>query len=275
MTELEAMTLDNLRNRLQTPYPALDIHVHPMACFGPHAVESPREDAQMLIESAKRSGVEKMCIFSLYQTCPREPSVDQCRKANDYVLAMRDAAPDVFTPFCYVNPMYPKEAVAEIDRCVADSRMCGIKLWVAHRATDPGLDLIIERAVALGIPVLQHAWIKTTGNLVGESFPADVADLARRHPKAQIVMAHLNGCGLRGIEDVAGCPNVSVDTSGGDPESGMVEAAVAVLGAKRVLYGSDAPIRHFGVQLGKTLGTDLPDSVKQDILWNNAVRLLP
>lgn len=269
------MTLDNLRSRLRAPCPALDIHVHPMICFGPYAAKSPREDAQMLIKSAKRSGVEKMCIFSLYQTCPREPSVDQCRKANDYVLAMRDAAPDVFIPFCYLNPMYPKEAVAEIDRCVADAGMCGIKLWVARRATDLGLDLIMERAVALGIPVLQHAWIKTTGNLVGESFPADVADLARRHPKAKIVMAHLNGCGLRGIEDVADCPNVFVDTSGGDPESGMVERAVAVLGRERVLYGSDAPIRHFGVQLGKTLGTDLPDSVKQDILWNNAVRLLP
>jgi predicted TIM-barrel fold metal-dependent hydrolase len=55
----------------------------------------------------------------------------------------------------------------------------------------------------------------------------------------------------------------------------MVEAAVAALGPGRVVYGSDAPIRHFGVQLGKTLGTDLPDGVKRDILWNNAARLLP
>lgn len=153
--------------------------------------------------------------------------------------------------------------------------MSGIKLWVARRATDPGLDPILERAVALRVPVLQHAWIKTTGNLVGESFPADVADLAKRHPEARIVMAHLNGHGLRGIEDVADCPNIFVDTSGGDPESGFVEIAVASLGPERVVYGSDAPIRHFGVQLGKTLGTDLPAQVKRDVLWNNTARLLP
>src|SRR5439155_16058795 len=102
-----------------------------------------------------------------------------------------------------------------------------------------------------------------------------VAELARRHPRARIVMAHLNGAGLRGIEQIAECPNIVVDTSGGDPESRIVETAVAVLGPQRVVFGSDAPIRHFMVTLGKVLGGELPDPVKQDILWNNAARLLP
>jgi predicted TIM-barrel fold metal-dependent hydrolase len=88
-------------------------------------------------------------------------------------------------------------------------------------------------------------------------------------------MAHLNGAGLRGIEEIASAPNVFVDTSGGDPQSGIVEAAVAALGPARVLYGSDAPIRHFGVSVGKILGADLPEAVKRDLLWNNAARLLP
>jgi predicted TIM-barrel fold metal-dependent hydrolase len=129
--------------------------------------------------------------------------------------------------------------------------------------------------VALDVPVLQHAWEKTTGNLPGESTPADVAELARRHPRARIIMAHLNGAGLRGIEAIVDCPNVVVDTSGGDPQSGIVEVAVAALGPSRVVYGSDAPIRHFGVSLGKVLGAELPDAVKRDLLWNNAARLLP
>ena len=269
------MALNDLREKLRSPWPALDVHVHPLDCFGMYRASSVAEDARLLIAAAERSGVLKMCLFSLHKTCPREPSVAECREANDYALAMRDVAPDVFLPFCYVNPMYPDDAVAEIDRCVADERMCGIKLWVARRATDPGLDPILQRSVDLGVPVLQHAWIKTTGNLPGESFPADVADLARRHPDAKIIMAHLNGAGLRGIEDVADCPNLLMDTSGGDPESGIVEAAVERLGAHRVVYGSDAAIRHFAVMLGKVLGTDLSDAAKRDILWNNAARLLP
>ncbi|MBT3605212.1 MAG: amidohydrolase family protein [Candidatus Latescibacteria bacterium] len=269
------MKFAELRNQLKTPFPAFDVHVHPLDNFGMYRVDSPEEDARLLIESAKRSGVEKMVLFSLHTTVPREPTMDQCREANDYALQVQKIAPDVFYPFCYVNPMYPDESVKEIDRCVGEGRMCGIKLWVARRATDAGLDPIMARAVALDVPVLQHAWEKTTGNLEGESFPWDVADLAKRHPQSRIIMAHLNGCGLRGLAAVADCPNLVVDTSGGDPESGMVEAAVEMLGASRVVFGSDAPIRHFAVQLGKTLGTDLADDVKRDILWNNTVRQLP
>lgn len=269
------MSLQTLREQLQPPVPAFDVHVHPLDNFGMYAIASAEEDAQMLIQAAKRSGVEKMVLFSLHTTVPREPTIEQCQEANDYALEVRDCAPDVFYPFCYVNPMYPEASVAEIDRCVGEGRMCGVKLWVARRATDPGLDPILERAVALDVPVLQHAWEKTTGNLVGESFPWDVADLAKRHPQARIIMAHMNGCGLRGLAAVADCPNLVVDTSGGDPESGMVEAAVDILGAHRVVFGSDAPIRHFAVQMGKTLGTDLDDEIKRDILWNNVVRILP
>jgi predicted TIM-barrel fold metal-dependent hydrolase len=269
------VTISELRQRLRSPWPALDVHVHPLACFGPHTVASPAEDARRLAETARRAGVEKMCLFSLHPSCPYEPTPTQWREANDWALAMRDAAPEVFLPFCYVTPAEPEAAVVEIDRCVAGEGMVGIKLWVTRRATDPGLDPILERAVALDVPVLQHAWDKTTGNLAGESTPADVADLARRHPRARIIMAHLNGAGLRGIEAVAGCPNVVVDTSGGDPQSGIVETAVAALGPARVVYASDAPIRHFGVSLGKILGGELPDAVKRDLLWNNAARLLP
>ena len=269
------MNLNELRRHLRPPWPALDVHVHPLAGLGAFRPASAQEDARLIREAARRAGVEKACLFSVHPDHPYEPTAAQCVEANDYVLAMRDAAPDFFLPFCYVSPMYPEEAVAEIDRRIRGEQMCGIKLWVARRATDPGLDPIMARAAALGVPVLQHAWDKTTGNLPGESFPADVADLAWRHPNANIIMAHLNGCGLRGIEAVADCPNVLLDTSGGDPESGVVEAAVAAVGPGRVVFGSDLPVRLFSQCLGKTLGTDLPDGVKRDILWNNAARLMP
>jgi predicted TIM-barrel fold metal-dependent hydrolase len=267
--------LPDYRRQILPPCPVLDVHVHPLACFGGQPIASPEEDARWLAEAAQRAGIAKICLFSLGRTVPYEPTPAQCREANDWALAMRDAAPNLFLPFCYVSPAYPEEAVAEIERCVAGERMCGIKLWVARRATDRGLDPILERAAALGVPVLQHAWEKTTGNLPGESFPADVADLARRHPNAWIIMAHLNGGGLRGIEHVAGCPNVVVDTSGGDPESGIVEVAVERLGPSRVVFGSDAPIRHFGVMLAKVLGSALAERVQRDLLWNNTARLLP
>ena len=275
MSDSGSISLQQLRDRVHPPCPALDMHVHPLDCFGPYRVAHVGGDAALLRAAAKRSGVARICLFSLHSTCPREPTVEQCRQANDYVLRLRDEGADFFLPFCYVNPMYPDEAVREIERCVGRERMVGVKLWVARRATDAGLDPILAQAVQWDVPVLQHAWRKTRGQLPGESRPADVADLARRHPRARIIMAHLNGVNPRGLEEVVECPNVVVDTSGGDPESGMVELAVERLGPGRVVLGSDAPIRHFGISMAKVLGADLPLETQRDILWNNAARLLP
>ncbi|MDA0336066.1 MAG: amidohydrolase family protein [bacterium] len=264
-----------VRDRLNPGGPVIDAHVHPLDNFGGFHIDGVRGDVDRLCGAARRAGITRACLFSLHTTVPRDPTPAQCRQANDYALAMRDTSDGFFLPFCYVSPTTPDAAVAEIDRCVGGEGMVGIKLWVAQRATDPRLDPILRRSVDLAVPVLQHAWRKTTGNLPGESFPADVADLARRHPQARIIMAHLNGCNPRGVEDVRDCDNVYVDTSGGDPETGMVELAVERLGAHRVVYGSDAPIRHFGVTLAKVVGARLSDADKRAVLWNNLKGLLP
>ena len=144
------MTLADLRQKLLPDGPALDIHVHPLNCFGSYRVSSPGTDAERLVSAARKSGVTRMCVFSLYETTPYEPTPVQCRLANDYVLRMRDAEPEAILPFCYVTPAYPDESAAEIERCVGGQSMAGVKLWVARRATDPGLDPIMEAAVAYG-----------------------------------------------------------------------------------------------------------------------------
>jgi hypothetical protein len=153
--------------------------------------------------------------------------------------------------------------------------MVGIKLWVAVRASDPRVKAIAERAVALDVPMLQHAWSKAGGNEPGESSAADVAALAKAVPHARIIMGHMNGVGLKGIETVAPFPNVSVETGGSDPERGYVEAAVRSLGTRRVLFGSDVWGRHFATQLGKVVGADLSRAAQRRILWDNLARLLP
>jgi uncharacterized protein len=271
------MTIRELRSKLSPPCPVIDVHAHPR---GPLQTDSVAEDARGMAEAARRAGVERMCIFLLHPASTKgdpghEPSIEVCREGNDYNLQMRDEYPHLFLPFCYATPQFPEESVKEIDRCIVGERLYGIKLWVARHATDPGMDPILSRATELGIPVLQHTWDKTTGNLPGESKPADIAHLARRHPDAKIIMAHLNGCGLRGIEHIRDCPNVTVDTSGGDPETGIVDAAASALGSERVAFASDLPVRLLSQSLGKTLGADLSDQAKRDILWNNAARLLP
>lgn len=255
--------------------PVIDAHVHPLQNFGHRRPADVDEDVRLLRGAAQRAGVTQAVLFSLYNSVPRNPTIAECVEANDYAHQMAQASDGFFLPFCYVTPDEPTASAEEIDRCIGELRMAGVKLWVARKATDPGLDPIMERVVHWDVPVLQHAWRKTTGNLDGESTPADVADLAGRHPQAKIIMAHLNGCNPRGIEDIVEATNICVDTSGGDPESGVVELAVRRLGPDRVVYGSDAPIRHFGVCLAKVLGADLPPEVKRQILWDNLQQRLP
>jgi len=152
--------------------------------------------------------------------------------------------------------------------------MVGIKLWVAKRCNTENLDAILRRAVELKAVVYQHTWLKTTRNLDGESEPADLVALARRHPDASIICGHTGGNWELGIRTVRDQTNISVDLGGGDPAAGIVEVAVRELGAERVLYGSDVAGRSFSSQLAKVTSAEIGPHEKQMILGQNLRRLM-
>jgi predicted TIM-barrel fold metal-dependent hydrolase len=196
------------------------------------------------------------------------------RRQNDEVLRALRAHPDRAFGLVYLTPKHPKESLEELDRCVRDGPMVGVKLWVAARCNAPELDSIIERAVELSAPVLQHTWIKATGNLPGESTPFDLAELAARHPTAMLICGHTGGDWEIGIRAIRPYGNVCADLGGGDPAAGLTEMAVRELGAERVIYGSDAGGRSFASQLGKVLGAEIPEDARPAILAGNLKRLL-
>ena len=198
------------------PYAVTDVHVH---------VQAP-EQMDPLVARGARFGITRFGVSAVLAG-GEDPASEQCRQANDCVLAARDRHPDAALAFCYVNPRHTDEALAELDRCVSGEGMVGAKLWIALPASDERVAAVVRHAAALGVPVLQHAWYKAVAGHANESTPADVALLARRVPEATIVMAHLFGGGQRGIADIAGCPNVLADCCGGEPEVGRMEEAVA------------------------------------------------
>jgi len=246
-----------------------DLHCHLAGVPG----RTPDERMARLIRYADRMGIVRFCVY-MGMNWSYDPSPDDFRRQNDEVLQALSHWHDRAFGFVYVNPKHVKESLAEIDRCVRNGPMVGVKLWVARRCQAAELDPIVARATELKAPVLQHTWFKAGGNLPGESTPTDLAELARRHPAAKLICGHSGGDWPLGLRAIRASATVVAETGGFDPTTGMVEMAVRELGAERVLFGSDAGSRSFGSQLAKVQGADVPADAKKLILRDNLKRLL-
>jgi uncharacterized protein len=249
----------------------IDIHTHPFY----------RDDARRyagaadLLRRARGHGIMHVVALGDVLAFGRSPDAKQIRRINDETAELMRRHAGFVTGFCYLNPTLGEKAVrSEVERCAARG-FKGIKLEIANNARDACMRPVMEAARAHGLVVLQHAWSMT--KIRQRSFhtdPEDVGTLARRFPDVRIIMAHLTGDGVRGVLAVKDCPNVVVDTSGAAPEAGIVEFAVEQLGAERILYGSDVPIRDFGVAIARITGSRLSGRERQRILYENARELL-
>ena len=241
-----------------------DIHTHNFA----------GRTADVLKEAAANKIDRIVLLGDVLRHCAAQ-SAEQVRAINDDTLNDVRNAGGYACGFCYLNPLLEPEFLEEeMARCLSLDEFRGIKLEISVCCRDKSLDLLMATAIRYDVPVLQHTWYKTVNKYPGESDPSDVAALARRFPEAKIIMAHLCGCGVRGIEDIADCPNVTVDTSGGQPEAGLVEFAVRRIGSHRLVYGSDAPCREFGTQIAKVMEADISDADKEAIFYKNSSELL-
>jgi uncharacterized protein len=248
-----------------------DVHCH-VTTPGP----TPPARMEALVRIADRVGVERMCIC-MSAPWQYEPTPEQFRRSNDDVLAILKEWGSRAYGLVYLNPQHLRESLDELERCVADGPMVGVKLWVGMRCNRAELDPIVQRAKALDALILQHTWIKQRGkgNLPGESTPSDLVELSARHPGMPFVCGHTGGGDWAlGIRAIRGRPEIHADLSGGDPVYGEVEMAVRELGASRVLFGSDVAGRSFASQIGKVLGADIALQDKQAILRENLRRLL-
>lgn len=245
-----------------------DAHTHLTGATG-----SVEQRVDKLSEFASRMGIERLIVF-MGTSFVYDPSPEELRRQNDEVLRAIAHAPDRVMGMVYVNPRHTQASLDEMDRCVRDGPMVGVKLWVAMECRRPELDPIVRRAVELRVPLLQHAYDRVAGNLSGESSCSNVAILAARHPDASFICAHTGNDWERGIRAIRAVKNVWAEVCGSDPTAGFVEMAVRELGAERVIYGSDAGGRSFASQLAKVYSANLPEAEQRLILGGNLRRLL-
>lgn len=244
-----------------------DVHCHLTGA------PTPEEAIDRLLACADRLDIERVIVF-MGRPFLVDPSPDDLRRQNDQVLRALAHRPDRALGFVYISPKHVETSLAEIDRCVAHGPMVGLKLWVAARCNMPEIDPLIRRASELHALVLQHTWIKTGGNLPGESTPQDLVELAARHPDVSFVCGHAGGNWETGLRAIRASKNIATDLAGSYSTAGFTEMAVRELGASRVIYGSDAPGRALATQLGKVLGASISDADRRLILGDNIRRLL-
>ena len=251
---------------------AIDIHTHPVF-FGKGCT---RAAADRFAALGLAQGVRRMVSLGDVLVFGARPNESQVRKINDQTLKLMRWRPDYYIGFCALNPRLGERAVRkEVDRCVGGLGFRGLKLEISNNAREACMKPVMRAAEKWGVPVLQHTWSMTNiRQRHMHSDPEDTALLARRHPNVEVIMAHLTGCGYRGVLEAKGIDNLVVDTSGGFPESGILDYALEHLGADHIVYGSDLPIRESGVTLQRTLASAMSPAEREKVLYGNARRLL-
>ena len=206
------------------------------------------------------------------------PSPADVSAGNDAMLDIAAHERRRVRMYVTVNPNYTEHALKEIERCVARGAI-GVKLLASRRADDPLLDPIVEFAGERHLPVLHHIWQHRRREWPSQEISdgADLARLATRHPRTSFILAHIGGGGdyAHTFPAVVDTPNIFPDLSGSGVDRGMLDDAIAALGASRLLWACDLTIETGLAKLRALEVIGLSDDALADIRWRNAVRLFP
>ena len=233
-----------------------------------------------LLDSMDRNGVDRACLVSIGWSAH-----EHCVEINDFILEAAAVHPARIVPFCVVNPLAGRAAAREVERC---ARLGARGVGELHPDTQ-GFDLADRRALEPvmqaarehGLPVLTHA-SEPVGHLYpgkGNQRPETLLAFAKNFPGAPIVMAHWGG-GLPFYtlmpEVREALADVYFDTAA-TPflyDARVFEAVAGLVGAERILFGSDFPLLPQERVLNQIERAALSAEEKAAIGGGNAARLL-
>jgi predicted TIM-barrel fold metal-dependent hydrolase len=240
----------------------IDIHTHIWA----GRYES---DKRELVKAAELYDISRIYVSALKSYYSDEAEIDEL---NFEVAKFIKEQPDLIGGFCYINPSN-KNAMDVLRKGIEEQDMEGMKLWVATYCDDPQVFPLVEKCIDYNIPILVHAFHKAVGQLDDESTGSHVANLAQRYPEAKLLMAHLGGNAYNGIKPIRKYPNVWVDISGSIFRRDEVDYTKKLIGAERILFGTDMPGSYF-TNFGQIEDADLTPEEKELIYSGNALKIL-
>ncbi len=236
--------------------------------------------ADELIASMDRDGVDISVVVNIGWT-----THELCVETNDYILESIARYPQRLVGFCSVQPNSCEAAVAEIERC-AEGGMKGVG------EIRPDIQLVDLRNEEIMVPfikvITKHKLILLThtSEPVGHEYPGKgvitpdmLYPFITSFPNLTIVCAHWGG----GLPFYALMPevkwamrNVFFDTAASpflySPQ--VYTQVVQLVGADKILFGSDFPLLAQSRLLNEIRSLDLPEETKNLMLSGNAQRLL-
>ncbi len=211
------------------------------------------------LRRAAAAGITRTVLFSAFHS-------DYAR-ANRIVADIVAARPDLFWGYAFVNPRSDAGRIrALVGTAVRDYGFRGIKV---HRHDGPLSREVCEAAREFALPVLYDPQ--------GEVALVDL--VAPEYPDVPFIIPHLGSFAddwkaQRQLIDVlVRHANVHTDTSGVRRFDLVVEA-VRRAGPHKVLFGTDGPWLHPGLELAKIRALGLPPRQLQLVLAGNLLRLL-
>jgi predicted TIM-barrel fold metal-dependent hydrolase len=187
--------------------------------------------------------------------------------ANAALAAIVGRAPRRFWGLCFVHAGRDRGRIAElVDTAIAGHGFVGIKV---HRHDAPISREICEAARRHRVPVLY--------DVVGEVAPVEL--IATEYPDVAFIIPHLGSFAddwraqLGLIDLLVRHPNVYADTAGVRRFDLLVQA-VRRAGARKLLFGSDGPWLHPGVELEKIYALGLSPADERRVLAGNFLGLI-
>lgn len=237
----------------------IDCHCHAGkgdGLIGPWDTAAPLGD---YLRRADEAGIARTVLFAAFHS--------DYRAANREVAAIVARDRQRFCGFAFVHAVRDHGRVEPLVREAVERH--GFRGLKVHRHDARISREICEVARGFGLPVLYDP--------MGEVSTVEL--VAREYPQVDFVIPHLSSFAddwkaqLFFIDLLARHPNVYADTSG-VRRFDLLAEAVERAGAGKLLFGSDGPWLHPGVELAKVRALRLAPGDQRRVLAGNLLRLL-
>ena len=236
--------------------------------------------AEEIIAAMDKDGVDVSVVLNYGWS-----TLSLCAEVNDYILESVSRYPKRLVGFCSVVPSEDESALKEVERCIKNGAK-GIgelrlddHLLRKHSPAvlQPIIDIIIKNNLILLTHASEPVGHQYSGK--GTATPDLLYTLITAFPDLKLVCAHWGG----GLPFYALMPevknalkNVYFDTAASPfLYTPQVYSQVAQLvGADKILFGSDFPLIPQRRFLKEIAALDLPEDAKNKILAGNAKKLL-